>query len=98
MDALGEWMTHPAGFPRIHQEAVVRDIAGDLVEDDEALVRSLQGLRAEVADLAARLDVAEEIAKTLPHRERYLRLVHSLGRRLLQAHEEWVDEVERELG
>ena len=48
--------------------------------------------------LLAALDTAEETAKTLPHRERYLRLVHSLGRRLLRAHEEWADEVERELG
>jgi hypothetical protein len=35
---------------------------------------------------------------TIPHRERQLRLVRSLGRKLLQAHLEWIDEVEQELG
>ena len=44
------------------------------------------------------LDRAEQIAATLPHRERYLRLLHGYGRRVLQAHLDWVDEVERELG
>jgi hypothetical protein len=52
---------------------------------------------AEIADLSSRLDAAEEIARGLPHRERYLALVHRLGRSLLQAHADWVDEVEREL-
>ena len=39
------------------------------------------------------LNTAEEMAATLPHRERYLRLVHSLGRALIRVHEEWLDEV-----
>ena len=34
----------------------------------------------------------------LPHRERYLRLVHAYGRALLDMHEDWLDEAERELG
>jgi DNA-binding PadR family transcriptional regulator len=94
--ALAEWIATPAAFPRIQHEAVVRVLAGDLV-DDAALAGSIEGLRAELADLGARLDTAEEVARTLPHRERYLRLVHSLGRALVRVHEEWVDEVEREL-
>lgn len=32
-----------------------------------------------------------------PHLERNLRLVHSLGRRLVAAHAEWLDEVEETL-
>ncbi len=36
-------------------------------------------------------------APTLPHRERQRRLVRSVGRKLLDAHDEWVEEVEREL-
>jgi DNA-binding PadR family transcriptional regulator len=95
--ALAEWLAQPASFPRIQNEAVVRVLAGDLV-DDAVLLESLQGLRDEIEDLRSRLDIAEDIAKTLPHRERYLRLVRSLGRRTLQAHEEWLAEVERELG
>jgi DNA-binding PadR family transcriptional regulator len=97
LEALREWAATPASFPRIQHEAIVRVLAGDLVGDD-ALVHSLDGLRADLADLAAGLDQAEGIMDALPHRERYLRLVHSLGRKLLRAHEEWADEVDRELG
>jgi DNA-binding PadR family transcriptional regulator len=94
--AVASWVAAPSGFPRIQHEAVVRVLAGDLV-DDEAILESLGGLRAELDELARRLDVAEETAGTLPHRERYLRLVHLLGRALLQVHREWADDVEREL-
>jgi PadR family transcriptional regulator, regulatory protein AphA len=94
--ALRGWLATPAPFPRIQHEAVIRLLAGDLV-DDAAIVNSLEGLRAEIADLSARLGLAEETATTLPHRQRYLRLVHSLGRKLLRVHEEWADEVECEL-
>jgi DNA-binding PadR family transcriptional regulator len=96
-EALVGWLAQPAPFPRIQHEAVVRLLAGDLV-DDETVVASLAALRDELAEISASLDAGEEIAGTLPHRERYLRLVHSLGRKLVRAHEEWVDEVERELG
>lgn len=95
-EALRAWIAEPASFPRIQHEAVVRVLAGDLV-DDAQLLESLQGLRTEVDDLNARLEAAEEIAAELPHRERYLRLVHSLGHALVRVHEEWLDEVEREL-
>lgn len=96
-DALREWAATPAAFPRIQNEAIVRVLAGDIVGDD-AIRSSLSGLRADLEELEARLQVAEETANTLPHRERYLRLVRSLGRKLIRAHEEWADEVERELG
>jgi PadR family transcriptional regulator AphA len=95
--ALREWAATPAAFPRIQHETIVRVLAGDIV-GDEAILSSLAGLRADLEDLDARIDVAADVAKTLPHRERYLRLVQSLGRKLLRAHEEWADEVERELG
>lgn len=94
--ALRAWGVQPSPFPRIQHEAVVRVLAGDIV-GDEAIVESIRGLRAELAALAGSLDVAEEEARTLPHRERYLRLVHRLGRALLRVHEEWADEIEREL-
>ncbi len=94
--ALARWVAEPAGFPRIQHDAVVKVLSGDIA-GPEAVVQSLAGIRAELADLRARLDDAEAIAATLPHRERYLRLVHSLGRTLVRVHEEWVEEVEREL-
>ncbi len=96
-EALRRWVGEPAGFPRIQHEAVVRVLSGDIAGDD-AIVRSLEGLRADLADLGARLDEAERVAETLPQRALYLRLVHRLGRALLRVHEEWADEVERELG
>jgi DNA-binding PadR family transcriptional regulator len=96
--ALREWLGRPSAFPRIQSEAVARVLASDLAEDERVVVESLQGLRAEIADLFAGLAEAERRAHALPHRERQLRLVRSLGRRLLEAHLEWIDEVEGELG
>jgi DNA-binding PadR family transcriptional regulator len=95
--ALREWGRAPSSFPRIQHEAVVRVLAGDIV-GDEAILESIAGLRRDLADLAGRLDVADAVTGTLPHREPYLRLVHSLGHALVRVHEEWADEVERELG
>lgn len=95
-ETLREWLARPASFPRIQNEALARLVAGYLVPDD-VLLRSFQGLRKELADVRAGLDDAELFARTLPERERYLRLVHDLGRRLVGAMDEWLDEVEREL-
>jgi hypothetical protein len=41
------------------------------------------------------LAAAEAYASTLPHREGQLRLVRSLGRKLLDAYDEWIEKVER---
>ena len=64
---------------------------------EEAVAASLAGLREEIADLNAQIDAGEAIADRVPHRERYLRLNHRLARRIVTAHEDWLDEVEREL-
>ena len=96
LDALREWAGSALSFPRLQHEAMVLLLAADLV--DEADVRaSLVSLRQDIADLSARLDVAEFAAKRLPHREKYLMMGHRLSRRLLDVHLEWLDEVEREL-
>jgi PadR family transcriptional regulator AphA len=95
-EALRAWAGEPSPLPRIQNEAIVRVLAGDLV-GDEALRQSLAALREEVAAQRARFDAADEVAATLPHRERYLRLVHLLGRALLDAHDAWLDAVDREL-
>jgi DNA-binding PadR family transcriptional regulator len=96
-DALQAWISEPSTLPRIQSEAVVRLLAGDLARSDEALLGSLEAMRADIAVAAENLDAGEAVAATLPHRERYLLLVHKLGRGLLHAHEEWLDDVEREL-
>lgn len=59
--------------------------------------RSIATLRDDVADVHARLDEAEQSPHQLPHREKYLLLVVGFLRRLLELHEQLVDEVEREL-
>jgi hypothetical protein len=94
--ALREWLARPTQFPRIQSEAMVRLTAGDLV-DDAALLESLRSLRPELDEVAAQLEEAERLAATFPHRERYLRHLHALGRRIVAAHREWLDEVERDL-
>jgi PadR family transcriptional regulator AphA len=96
--ALREWLAEPSSFPRIQSEGVVRVLASDQAEDERVVAESLQALREEIAELSAGVDEDERRAPAIPHRERQLKLVRSLGRRLLQAHLDWIDEVERELG
>jgi DNA-binding PadR family transcriptional regulator len=96
-DALRAWMREPSPFSRIQLEPAWRLLAADLT-GDEAVLASLRPLREEIADLLARIDVGEEIAHAFPRRERYLLLNHRLARRIVEAHAEWLDEVERELG
>ena len=94
--ALRDWAGTELRFPRLQHEALVMLLGADLL--DEAAVRaSLASLRTDIADLSARLDVAEEAARRLPHREKYLMMGHRLSRRLLEVHLEWLDEIEREL-
>jgi DNA-binding PadR family transcriptional regulator len=96
--ALRDWLGRPSSFPRIQSEAVARVLASDLGEDERIVADSLKALRQEIADLSAGIDEDERRATSIPHRERQLKLVRSLGRRLLEAHLDWIDEVERELG
>jgi PadR family transcriptional regulator AphA len=96
--ALREWHAKPSAFPRIQSEAVARVLSSDLAEDERVVAESLQALRQEIAELSAGIDEDERRAVSITHRERQLRLVRSLGRRLLEAHLEWIDEVERDLG
>jgi PadR family transcriptional regulator, regulatory protein AphA len=95
--ALAQWMEEPARFPRMQHEAIVRLLAADIV-GEEAVLDSLRALRDEMAAISARLDAAEAVARTIPSREHYLLLNHRLARRIVQAHTDWLNDVERELG
>jgi PadR family transcriptional regulator, regulatory protein AphA len=95
--ALAQWMDEPARFPRIQHEAVTRLLAADIV-GEQAVLDSLEALRGEIAEIVARLDAAEAVARTIPNRAPYLLLNHRLARRIVQAHTDWLDEVEQELG
>lgn len=97
VEALREWMRDPAGGIRVSSDVVPRVLAADLV-GERPVLESLRGLRAEIADLNARLDIAEAVAETLPHRRKYLLLNHRLARAVVQAYADWLDEVERVLG
>jgi PadR family transcriptional regulator AphA len=98
LHALQEWLALPSRFPRIQSDAAIRVQASDLADDPGVVLESLDALREEIAELAAILDESERREVQFPHRQRQLRLLHSLGRRLLRAHLEWIDEVEHELG
>lgn len=95
--ALREWLARPSSFPRIQNEAAARVLASDLAQDPRVVAESVGAMRADIDDQRSLLAAAEAGASTLPHRERQLRLVRSLGRKLLDAHADWIDEVEREL-
>jgi DNA-binding PadR family transcriptional regulator len=96
LEALREWSKTPVHFPRLQHEGLVRLLVADLVDED-AVRESLGTLRDDIAALSTKLDEAEAMASNLPHREKYLMLAHGLSRRMLAAHLEWLDDVEREL-
>lgn len=96
--ALRAWMAEPSSFPRIQHDALTRVFASDLAEDPAAVARGVTAMRAQIEELQAELDADAERAEQFPHRERQLELVRSLGQRLLDAHREWLDEVESLLG
>jgi PadR family transcriptional regulator, regulatory protein AphA len=95
--AVQEWLALPSRFPRIQSEAAIRVQASDLADDPRVVIESLKPLREEITELAALLDEAERREAQFLHRRRQLRLLHSLGRRILRAHLEWIEEVEQEL-
>lgn len=89
---LREWLGQPSSLPRIQHEALVRVLAADLGRDEDVLA-SLNSMREDIAGKRELIAAAKERAATLPHRERHLHLVHRLGDLLLDAHEQWLDEV-----
>jgi DNA-binding PadR family transcriptional regulator len=96
LDALRQYARTPARFVPVKSELLVRLLIADLV--GEAATRdSLAPLRGEIDDLGARLDEAEESARAIPHREKYLLLTIGYLRRRLDLDAAFIDEVERAL-
>jgi DNA-binding PadR family transcriptional regulator len=96
LKALREYARTPVSFTPLKSDPLLRLLICDLV--GEAITRkSMAALRDEIVDIRWRLDDAERTAKELPHREKYLLLVISFLRGLLDLHLELVDEVDREL-
>jgi DNA-binding PadR family transcriptional regulator len=96
-DALRAWLLEPPAFPRIQNEAVAKLMAGDILGDDEQLLETLTALRREIDAQQAKLDGARERLPALPHRRKYLLLIHELGEGFLQLQRDWLDAVEAEL-
>jgi PadR family transcriptional regulator, regulatory protein AphA len=94
--ALVDYARTPVTVTPLKSDPLLRLLICDLV--GEELTRdSLATLRADISDLRARLDESEQRAGELPHREKYLLVVIGFLRRFLDVHEEFVDDVEREL-
>jgi DNA-binding PadR family transcriptional regulator len=96
LEALRAWAATPAQFTPIKSEALTRMLIADLA-GDEATREAIVALRSEIADLRERTVEMREAAEGLPHRRRYLLLGVSLMSGILDAHDEWVDLVERDL-
>jgi DNA-binding PadR family transcriptional regulator len=95
-DALCEYARTPVTFTPVKSDALQRLLICDLV-GEEVTRDSLGTLRADIADIASRLDQADARARNLPHREKYLLIATRFLRRLLELHEDLVEDVEREL-
>lgn len=95
--AFREWLGQPSTYPRIQHEAAIRLFASDM-GDPEDVLRSLRALRDALPALEAACSTYEERARAIPHRTKAIVLELSLARRLIAAHREWLDDVERELG
>ena len=95
--AFRAWLAAPSTYPRIQHEAAIRLFASDLGEIAD-VVDSLRALRDDLPRLEALCDMFEERAHAIPHRTKAIVLELSLVRRMLQAHRDWIDDVERELG
>jgi DNA-binding PadR family transcriptional regulator len=93
--ALEEYARTPAEFTPFKSDALLRLLICDLVGEGPTRA-SLSALRADLADVAVRLDEAEARAAALPHREKYLLLVTAFMRRLLELHQELIEQVERD--
>jgi DNA-binding PadR family transcriptional regulator len=96
LDALREYARTPVRFTPLKSEPLLRLLIADLV-GEQATRESMATLRDDLADLVRRLDESEAAADELPHRRKYLLMVNAFLRRLVDVHEELVDEVEREL-
>jgi PadR family transcriptional regulator, regulatory protein AphA len=90
--AVADWVATPASLPRVQDEPIVRALAADLA-DPADVAGGLEALREQLAEREAMLDQAEEVAKTLPHREAVLMINHRHARRQLESERQWLDEI-----
>ena len=94
--ALRAYAETPAQVVPFKSDALLRLLIADLVGEGPTRA-SISALRADIADLEARLDASAESTDALPHRRKYLLLAVDFLRGLLQLHLDWVERVEAEL-
>lgn len=94
--AFRAWQAEPSSFPEIHHEAAIRLWASDL-GDPATVLQSLRSLRDQLPALRAIVD-SHDTDTDFPNRDRALRLNQSLARRLIDAHEDWIADVEAAYG
>ena len=92
-EALAEWLATPTRFARIQNEGVVR-LLGAEYADRGVLLRSLRSLREELDQLQAGLEAGQAREAALPRRATALELNRRLAQRILDAHRQWLDEIE----
>jgi DNA-binding PadR family transcriptional regulator len=96
LDALRAYAKTPVRLTPIKSDALLRLLLADLV-GDEPTRKSIATLRDDIADVRARVDERRGAAADFPHRQKYLLLVLDFVDRMLDLHDELVDDVEREL-
>jgi len=96
LEALREYARTPVTMTPVKSEMLLRLLLADLV-GDEATRAAVATLRDDLADIRQRLGDSAAAADALPHRAKYLLMINDFLRRLVDLHEEFVDEVEREL-
>lgn len=97
LEALRHWAQTPVRFTPLKSEPLIRLLIADLV-GETVTRKSIATLRDDIAELEEQLAAAELRAEALPHRRKNLLLCYLLVRRLLEAHLEWLEDVERDLG
>ena len=96
LQALRDYAETPVHLQPFKSEILIRLLICDLVGEGPTR-DAVATLRADIADVEARLLEAEQSADALPHRRKYLLLVFDFLRRLLDLHSEFIAEVEGEL-
>jgi DNA-binding PadR family transcriptional regulator len=96
LQALREFAETPAHVTPLKSEPLLRLLIADLVGEGPTR-ESISALRADVADLRARVAESQAGAADLPHRRKYLDITFGFLSDWLDLHEKLADEVEREL-
>lgn len=97
-EAVSRWLRTPAGLPRMQHEPLLRVLAADLVDDPADALAGLAHLRGEIDAARAGVRGGELAAARLGDRGERLMANHRFAHRVLDALEDWLEEVRPLLG